>query len=402
MHFSQIANSIAPSATLKLNAQAARMLAAGEPVIHLGGGEPESLAPDEAVAAGMAMLKTGRVRYTPAAGTPAMRDAIVDYTARFYGRKVARGNVMASAGVKQAIMVALLALVDPGDEVLFPVPYWVSYPDMARLAGGRPVMVTPPAGSLEPTVEQISGAVTARTKVILLNSPNNPSGHIYSDGFIRAMVALCEHRGIFLLMDDIYHRLVFDGKHALHAYECTERDVDDTPLVILNGVSKQYAMTGFRIGWAVGPRELIQAMSNIQSHQSGGPCSLSQASAVAAVYGGQDSVAQLRGDLEKRRNEMVSLLQQIPGLAVKAPGGTFYCFCDFSAFDADSTRLAARILEKVQVVTVPGVEFGLDGYLRLSFCGALEDIREGVRRILWLLDQHSPEELTVGDRVFTK
>ncbi|PIV80765.1 pyridoxal phosphate-dependent aminotransferase [bacterium CG17_big_fil_post_rev_8_21_14_2_50_64_8] len=402
MQFSQIAAAIAPSVTLKLNAQAARMRTAGEPVMHLGGGEPESLAPDAAVAAGIDMLQPGRIRYTPAAGTPAMRDAIVAYTARFYGREVARENVMASAGAKQAIMVALLALVDPGDEVVFPVPYWVSYPDMVRLAGGTPVPVEPPAGRYEPTIDQMQAALTERTRAILLNSPNNPSGMVLSEEFIRAMVTLCEQRGIALLMDDIYHRLVFDGGRAANVYDCTDRGIDESPIVVLNGVSKQYAMTGFRIGWAVGPQDLIQAMSSIQSHQSGGPCSLSQVAAVAALEGKQDSVAQLRADLELRRDEMVSLLRGIPGLKVNVPGGTFYCFCDCSAFDTDSVRLAAHIIEKVQVVTVPGAAFGMDGHLRLSFCGSVEDIREGVLRLRWLLDPDSPAELVAGDRTFRK
>ena len=402
MQFSRIANSIAPSVTLKLNAQAARMRAAGEPVIHLGGGEPESMAPDTAVTAGIAMLETGRIRYTPAAGTPAMRDAIVDYTERFYGRKVARENVMASAGAKQAIMVSLLAVVDPGDEVVFPVPYWVSYPDMVRLAGGIPVTVAPPAGVYEPTVDQMAAAVTERTRAILLNSPNNPSGHVYSDDFIRGMVRLCEERDIVLLMDDIYHRLVFDGGRAVNVYDCTDRDIDEAPVVVLNGVSKQYAMTGFRIGWAVGPRDLIRAMASIQSHQSGGPCSLSQTAAVAALEGQQGSVARLRADLETRRDALVSLLRAIPGLKVTPPGGTFYCFCDFSAFDTDSVRLAARILEKIQVVTVPGAAFGMEGHLRLSFCGAMEDIREGARRLAWLLDPDAPAELKVGETTLRK
>ncbi|MFH2051646.1 MAG: pyridoxal phosphate-dependent aminotransferase [bacterium] len=402
MPFSQIARSISASATLKLNAQAARMRAAGEPVIHLGGGEPKSPAPASAIDAGVAMLKTGEIRYTPAAGTPAMRDAIIAYTERYYGRKVDRANVMASAGAKQAIMVAMMALVDPGDEIVFPVPYWVSYPDMTRLAGGRPVPVRPADGSLEPAVAEMEAALTDRTRVILLNSPNNPSGHVYSDAFIRAMVKLCEDRDIYLLMDDIYHRLVFDGRKALHCYDCTDRSVDDAKIVVLNGVSKQYAMTGFRIGWAVGPRELISAMSNIQSHQSGGPCSLSQVAAAAAIAGQQGSVARLREELEIRRNELVALLGDVPGVKVHVPGGTFYGFFDFSAHDADSARLAAYLLDKVQVVTVPGIEFGLDGFLRLSFCGPIEDVREGVRRIKWLLDPASPPELAAGDRVFRK
>lgn len=402
MPLSQIAKSIGASPTLKLNAQAARMKAAGEPVVHLGGGEPESLAPPSAVRAGAAMLETGGVRYTPAAGTPAMREAIIRYTERFYGRRVEPTNVMASAGAKQAIMVALMALLDPGDEVIFPVPYWVSYPDMTRLAAGVPVAVRAADGGFQPSAAEIEAAVTPRTRAILLNSPNNPSGRIYDERFIRDMVALCERRDITLLMDDIYHRLVFDGARALHAYECTQRSVDQAKIVVFNGVSKQYAMTGFRLGWAVGPRDLIAAMSNIQSHQSGGPCSVSQVAAAAAIDGPQDSVDGLRDTLQRGRDEMVGLLAEVPGVKVAKPAGTFYCFCDFSAVDRDSTRLAALFLEKLQVVTVPGVEFGMDGFLRLSFCGPLADVREGVRRIKWLLDARGPATLDAGGRVITR
>ena len=402
MPFSKLGNAIGASVTLKLNAEAARMRAAGDPVIHLGGGEPKSLAPDSAVAAGIAMLKTGEIRYTPAAGTPAMRDAIIAYTEKFYGRKVDRANVMASAGAKQAIMVALLALVDPGDEVVFPVPYWVSYPDMTRLAGGVPVPVAAADGSFQPTLAEMTAAITDRTRVVLLNSPNNPSGKVYDGEWLRGVVQYCEERNIHVMMDDIYHRLVFDGRPAVHGYQCTDRAVDDAKVLILNGVSKQYAMTGFRIGWAVGPRDLIQVMANIQSHQSGGPCSLSQKAAVAAIEGAQDSVGDLRRTLEAGRDELMTMLEGIPGLQAPRPEGTFYCFADFRAFDEDSTRLAARLLEKIQVVTVPGVEFGLEGFLRLSYCGAREDVREGVRRIKWLLDENGGPELQAGKKIFTR
>lgn len=402
MPFSRIARSITPSATLALNARAARMRAAGEPVIHLGGGEPEGLAPASAIEAGIAMLRTGQVRYTPATGTPAMKDAIIAYTERFYGRRPGRDNVMASAGAKQAIMVALLALVDPGDEVVFPVPYWVSYPDMARLAGGVPVPVRPADGSFQPSLRDMEKALTARTRAVLLNSPNNPSGAVYDEEFVRGMVRLCEERDIHLLMDDIYHRMVFDGNAAVNCYDCTGRDLDESRIVVLNGVSKQYAMTGFRIGWAVGPAALIRAMGNIQSHQSGNPSALSQHAAVAAVADERDSVRELCTHLERHRNVMMRLLAEIPGLGVNVPGGTFYAFCDFSRFDADSHRLSELLLEKVQVVTVPGVEFGLEGHLRLSFCGPLSEVREGVRRIAWLLDPHGPAELEAGGRVFRR
>ena len=402
MPFSKIAQSIAPSATLALNARAAKMRAAGQPVIHLGGGEPKSLAPAAAIEAGIAMLRSGEVRYTPAGGTPAMKDAIIAYTDRFYGRQVARANVMASAGAKQAIMIALMALVDPGDEVVFPVPYWVSYPDMVRLAGGVPVPVRPSDGTFQPALEDMEKAFTPRTRAVLLNSPNNPSGAVFDEDFVRGMVELCEQRDVFLLMDDIYHRMVFDGATAANCYDCTEREVDDTRIVVLNGVSKQYAMTGFRIGWAVGPAPLIKAMDNIQSHQSGNPCALSQHAAVAAIAGAQDSVNELCTTLERNRNELMRLLADVPGLGVNVPGGTFYSFCDFGRFDRDSTRLSERLLEQVQVVTVPGVEFGQEGYLRLSYCGAMEDVREGVRRIAWLLDANGTPELETAGQVFRR
>lgn len=402
MPFSRIARSITPSATLALNARAARLRAAGEPVIHLGGGEPEGLAPVSAIEAGIAMLRTGQVRYTPATGTPAMKDAIIAYTERFYGRRPGRDNVMASAGAKQAIMVALLALVDPGDEVVFPVPYWVSYPDMTRLAGGVPVPVRPADGSFQPSLRDMEEALTLRTRAVLLNSPNNPSGAVYDEEFVRGMVRVCEERDVFLLMDDIYHRMVFDGNAAVNCYACTGRELDEARIVVLNGVSKQYAMTGFRIGWAVGPAALIRAMGNIQSHLTGNPSALSQHAAVAAVADERDSVRELCTHLERHRNVMMRLLAGIPGLGVNVPGGTFYGLCDFSRFDADSHRLSEHLLEKVQVVTVPGVEFGREGHLRLSFCGPLSEVREGVRRIAWLLDPHGPAELEAGGRVFRR
>jgi len=309
---------------------------------------------------------------------------------------------MASAGAKQAIMVALTALLDPGDEVIFPVPYWVSYPWMTQLAGGVPVPVQAADGSCQPTVAEIEAAITPRTRILLLNSPNNPAGKVFDDDFLQGLISLCAERDIYVLMDDIYHRLVFDGRRAKHCYECTDLSVDDAKIVVLNGVSKQYAMTGFRIGWAVGPRDLIRIMTNIQSHETGGPSSLSQVAAIAALQGDQGSVRELRTTLESSRDELVAMLAEIPGLKVESPGGTFYCFCDFRAFDENSTRLSEYLLEKVQVVTVPGIEFGMEGFLRLSYCGSIEDVREGVRRIKWALDPDGPAELTIGSRVVTR
>ena len=399
---STMARTISASATLQLNAAAARMRAEGEPVIHLGGGEPKSLAPRGALEAGIAMLETGEVRYTPASGIPALKDAVITYTERYCGRRVDRSQVMASAGAKQAIMIALMALVDPGDEVVFPVPYWVSYPEMARIAGGVPVPVACEAGAHQPTLAAMDAALGPRAKVLLLNSPSNPAGKILDREFMTAVIAMCQERGVTVLLDDIYHRLVFDGLEVPHGFDCTAKDVEEAGLVVLNGVSKQYAMTGFRVGWAVGPSHLIKAMANIQSHLSGGPCSVSQVASVAAILGDQAPVDELRIELQARRDETLTLLEAIPGVRPIRPDGTFYCFADFSAIEPDATALSRRLLDQVRVVTVPGIEFGLEGHLRISYCGAMEDVREGIRRIGWLVDPTAGAELTVGDRVFTR
>lgn len=399
---STTARSIGASVTLQLNAAAARMRAEGEPIIHLGGGEPKSLAPAGALEAGIDLLRTGAVRYTPASGTPELKDAIIAYTEQFYGRQIERTNVMVSAGAKQAIMMALMALVDQGDEVVFPVPYWVSYPEMVRIAGGVPVPVPLAKGAYQPTLAAMEAALTDRTRVVMLNSPSNPSGKILSRKFLTGVITLCQERGIAVLMDDIYHRLVFDGREVPHCYECTEESVEDAGILVLNGVSKQYAMTGFRVGWAVGPAVIIKAMSNIQSHLSGGPSTISQNASVAALTGDQYAVDSLLEELEERRNETADLLEGIPDVELIRPDGTFYCFADFSAFDTDSSRLSNLFLEKIRVVTVPGVEFGMEGYQRISFCGAMEDVREGVRRIRWLLNESGSSELKAGDRVFSR
>jgi len=350
----------------------------------------------------LALLKTGAVRYTPASGTPELKDAVVAYTDRYYSREIQPGNVMVSAGAKQALMVALMALLDAGDEVVFPVPYWVSYPEMVGIAGGVPVPVACNGDTLQPTIAAITAAFTERTRIVLLNSPSNPAGLVLSRELLTSVIAACQERGITLIVDDIYHRLVFDDLKVPHCFDCTADEVEAAGILVVNGISKQYAMTGFRIGWAVGPAMLIKAMSNLQSHLSGGPSTISQVAAVVALNGDQSSVDTLRKELQDRRDQTVALLSDIPGVRTIKPEATFYCFADFSSFDADSTRLASHILEKVQVVTVPGIEFGMEGFLRLSFCGAMEDVAEGLRRIKWLLDRDGGPELSAGDKVFKR
>jgi aspartate aminotransferase len=398
MSLSQLARTIKESATLKLNETAAQLREKGEPIIHLGGGEPKTKAPIDAIINCVALLNTGEIRYTPPDGIPALKKAIIRYTEEHYKKIVHADNVIASGGAKQALMVLLHAILDPKDEVVFPAPYWVSYPEMVKLAGGVPVPVTAEDGTFFPTVQEIVDAVGSYTKAIILNSPNNPSGAMYSKDFIQEMVEFCEKRSIYLIMDDIYNRLVFDGKSAPICYEFAQEPLEESKLVVINGVSKMYAMTGFRIGWAIANKHVMEAMATIQSQQTSGPSAPAQWAAVGALNGVQSPIESLRIMLENNRNVMLDRLKAFDGVKIHPPDGTFYCFPDFSAYMKDSQKLANFLLEKVRVVAVPGKEFGFEGHLRLSYCGTIRDITEGLDRIKWALDPNSANELYLGDR----
>ncbi len=399
MSLSQLARSIAESPTLKLNETAALLREKGEPVIHLGGGEPKSKTPIDAIVSCASLLHTGDVKYTPADGIPALKKAVIRYTEEHYGKQPLADNVIVSSGAKQSIMVLLHAILDPKDEVVYPTPYWVSYPEMVKIAGGVPVSVTARDGGFQPTVEEMAEAMGSYTKAVILNSPNNPSGAVYSDEFVAGVVELCEKRGLYLIMDDTYNRLIFDGRAPTNCYKFShDTSLDTSKLVVINCVSKMYAMTGFRIGWTVASKELVRAMTNIQSQETSGPAAPSQWAAVGALNGVQSSVESLRITLENNRNVMMARLGAFEGVKVTKPGGTFYCFPDFSAYEKDSQKLSRLLLEKVRVVTVPGKEFGMEGRLRISYCGTLKEITEGIERIKWALDPSAPNELFLGDR----
>jgi len=354
--------------------------------------------PMDAILATVAHVNTGEVRYAPADGIPALKQAVIRYTEEFYDRKVNPENIIASGGAKQAIMVALQAILNPQEEVIYPAPYWVSYPDMARLIGAIGVPALPEDGTFYPRIKDITDRVGSYTKAVIINSPNNPTGAMYSEEFISDVVEYCEKKDLWLIMDDIYHRLIFDGRKTINCYKYAKRLDENSKIILINGVSKQYAMTGFRIGWAVGNKKVIEAMSNIQGHQTSGPSVLLQKAAVAAINGIQSGVESLRVTLENNRNVMVDLLHSFEGVKVTKPDGTFYCFADFSVYEKDSNKLSEFLIDKVQVLTVPGKEFGLDGYLRLSYCGTIKDIQEGIERMKWALDLNSPNELYIGDR----
>ncbi len=398
MSISQIARSLTPSATLKLNEKATILRQKGDPVIHLGGGEPKSKAPFDAILATTGLLDSGEIRYSPPDGTVAMKKAIIRYTEEHYNRLIEPRQIIASNGAKQALMVALQAVLNPHEEVIFPAPYWVSYPDMVKLCQGIPIPVLPEDGTFYPKLSDIEENVGSYTKAVIINSPNNPTGVVYSEEFIADIIQYCQKRDLYLIMDDIYNRLVFDNRKPSNCFDYIKNFGDNSKLILINGVSKQYAMTGFRIGWAIGNKNLIEVMTNIQSHQTSGPPTISQKAAIGAINGVQSSVENLREALENRRNIMVDNLNSFDGLKVTKPDGTFYCFVDFSHYNPNSVELAELLLEKVQVITVPGLAFGLDGYLRLSYCGSVNDIREGIERIQWVLDPDAPNELYIGER----
>jgi len=386
MHLSRLALSLGQSATLKLNELANNLKAEGKPVVHLGGGEPEEKIPGGALDESRKLLDGGFVRYTPVSGTAPLKKELAAYTEQHYGVKPGPKNIVVASGAKQAIYNFLVSVVDPGDQVIFPAPYWVSYPEMVHLAYGTPVIVRPPEGELLVSAEAIASHLTSGTKAILLNSPNNPSGQVYPEEFIRELVEICEHRNIYLLMDDIYNRLVFDGLKAPSAFNFSKRPLNESIIVSINGVSKTFSMTGYRIGWSVANEALTQAMVKVQAQVSSCPSALSQAAAAGALREGNGFVDTLRAGLEKKRDVMVAELSKLKKVKLHKPQGTFYSFPDFSAYEKDSTTLSAMLLEKGMVVTVPGVEFGLEGHLRLSYCGSEKDIIEGVSRIRKILD----------------
>lgn len=399
MKISKLALNLADSPTLKLNAKANQLKAEGKAVIHLGGGEPESPAPETAIKAGTEKLRGGKVKYTPVGGTADMKKAVIAYTERCYGKKVGPENVLVSGGAKQALYNFFLSVIEPGDEIIYPAPYWVSYPEMIKLCGGVPVAVAPRPGTFEADLSAIEKAITPKTQALILNSPNNPSGTVYPEEVVRGAVELCERKGIYLVMDDIYHQLVFGGEKTSSCYKFG-RNHDN--IVVINGVSKLYGMTGFRIGWAVANKELIAVMNKMQGQTTSCPSDLSQAACAAALNGPQDCVADLVKSLEHGRKLLLDGLKPLSKLKVSPPRGTFYCLADFSAYNKDSGALCQFLLEKALVVTVPGREFGMEGHLRISYCGKPEDIAEGARRIVWALEPSSPKEITIGGQKYER
>jgi aspartate/methionine/tyrosine aminotransferase len=387
---------IAPSATLAVDATAKAMKAAGRDVIGFGAGEPDFPTPDHIVAAAEKACRDVKMhRYTPAGGLPELKEAVAEKTRRDSGLVVEPSQVLITNGGKQAVYEAFATLLDPGDEVLLPAPYWTTYPEAIRLAGGVPVdVVTGPEQSYRVTVEQLEAARTARTKVLLFCSPSNPTGAVHSPEEVRAIGQWALDAGIWVVTDEIYEHLVYGDA------EFTSIPVQVPPIadrcVVLNGVAKTYAMTGWRVGWLIGPADVVKAATNLQSHLTSNVANVSQIAALAAVSGPLDAVAQMREAFDRRRHTIHQMLSDIPGVRCPLPEGAFYAYPSLrdvigrtlrGRTPTTSSELCQLILEEVGVAIVPGEAFGTPGYARLSYALGDGDLAEGVRRIGTLLSE---------------
>jgi aspartate aminotransferase len=387
------AASVAESATLAISAKAKGLRAAGEPVIGFGAGEPDFPTPSYIVdAARVAVDDPAMHRYTPASGLPALREAVAEKTVRDSGYSVEPSQVMITNGGKQAVYLAFQAVINPGDEVLLPAPYWVTYPEAIRLADGVPVAVpTTGEAGFQVTVEQLESAATSRTKALVFVSPSNPTGAVYGRERMAEIGRWAADRGIWIITDEIYEHLIY-GNAVFHSMPAVAPEIADRTIVV-NGVAKTFAMTGWRVGWLIGPQDVTAAAIRLQSHISSNVANVSQRAALAAVTGPMDAVEEMRLAFDRRRRTMVRLLNDVPGVECPDPGGAFYAFPNLSGLlgrdlagrTAETTMdLAALLLDEIKIAVVPGEAFGAPGYARFSFALGDEDLEEGLTRLIRL------------------
>jgi aspartate aminotransferase len=382
-------NKIQPSPTLAIDAKAKALKAQGVDVIGFGAGEPDFDTPANIKEAGKKAIDAGLTKYTPVGGTDELKDAIIAKMKKDHNLSYTRDEVSVACGAKHSLYNISQALIQEGDEVIIPAPYWVSYPDQVVLAGGTPVFIeTDESTAFKITPAQLKKAITPRTKALIINSPSNPTGTSYTADELKAIAAVCLKHDFIIISDDIYERLLYDG---LVFSNIAQVSPELKPRVmVVNGVSKTYAMTGWRIGYACGPKELIGAMTKMQSQSTSNPTSIAQKASVEAIAGPQNAVESMVKEFEKRRTYIAERLNAMPGVSCFKSTGAFYVFPKFSAvygksFEgkiiANSTDFAAYLLEHAKVALVPGVAFGADKYARLSYAISMENIKKGMDRI---------------------
>ena len=385
---------ITESATLAVDARAKALKAAGRPIIGFGAGEPDFPTPDYIVEAAVSACRLPQNhRYTPAGGLPELKAAVVDKTRRDSDFEASPANVLVTNGGKQAIYEAFATLLDPGDEVIVPAPYWTTYPEAIRLGGGVPVEVlADETQDYKVTPTQLEAVRTDRTKVLLFNSPSNPTGAVYSRGEVEDIGRWALEHGLWVLTDEIYEHLVYDGLEAV-SMPVVVPELADT-CVIVNGVAKTYAMTGWRIGWMVGPKDVVKAATNLQSHATSNVANVAQHAAIAALTGDLSAVAEMRSAFDRRRRLIVSMLGDIDGVVCPEPQGAFYAYPSVKGLlgreiggvtPTTSAELAELLLEQAEVAAVPGEAFGSPGYLRFSYALGDDDLVEGIGRLQKLL-----------------
>ena len=380
---------VSSSVTLDITSKAKKMAKEGIDVVSFGAGEPDFDTPPDIKKAAIAAIEEGFTKYTPSSGIQELREALARKFKVDNGLDYKVSQIVVSSGAKHSLFNIFQAIINEGDEVLIPSPYWVSYPEMARAVGGIPIYVrTEAKKSFRAQEADIRGSITKRTKALVLNSPSNPTGSVYGLAELKAIARIAVENDFYVISDEIYEKLVYGGiKHISIA--SLAKDIYERTFVV-NGVSKSYSMTGWRIGYAAGPARAMEAISNLQSHATSNPASISQRAALAAVTGDQAFVEKMRIEFEKRRDYMAARVSSIKGLSCIKPEGAFYLFCDISRLGIKSMEFANRLLDEAKVAVVPGEAFGDDDFIRFSFATSMENIKKGLDRIESWIEKRLP------------
>jgi aspartate aminotransferase len=389
MKLSSRISAIKPSPTLAITAKANALKAEGRDIIGFGAGEPDFDTPINIKMAAIKAIEEGFTKYTPVDGIVELKDAIIHKLQRDNQLSYNRSQVVVSCGAKHTLYNLIQVLCEEGDEVIIPSPYWVSYLDMVVLSGARPVIIkTNESQGFKMHPQQLEGSINEKTKVIILNSPSNPAGVVYNPSELDALAKIVLKRGILVISDDIYEKIIYDGLPFSNITSVNKEMKNLT--IVVNGVSKAYSMTGWRIGYAAGPEEIIAAVTKLQSQNTSNPTSIAQKAAVEALNGNQDGVAEMVAEFSKRRDVIVEKLNAIPGITCMNPQGAFYVFPDISALFgrsyqgraiSDSSDLTAYLLDEADIAVVPGADFGHDDHIRLSYATSMKNIEEGLKRI---------------------